>query len=46
MTLDGERWGISLEDIVASSYGDFLKNGKRNGYVSPLDRISTITNLS
>ncbi|OOQ89588.1 hypothetical protein PEBR_07498 [Penicillium brasilianum] len=32
VTLDGERWGISLEDIVASSYGDFLKNGKRNGY--------------
>jgi hypothetical protein len=33
-TLDGERWGISLEDIIASSWSGFLKNGKRNGYVS------------
>jgi hypothetical protein len=32
--LDGDRWGISLEDVIASSYGGFLKNNKRNGYVS------------
>lgn len=46
VTLDGDRWGISLEDVIASSYGGFLKNNKRNGYVSLSQENSIITKVS
>ncbi|KAJ5151252.1 uncharacterized protein N7482_010504 [Penicillium canariense] len=29
---DTSKYGISLEDIITSSYGGFLKNNKQNGY--------------
>ncbi|KAK1522816.1 hypothetical protein CPAR01_14359 [Colletotrichum paranaense] len=36
--LDGKNWGgITLEDIVISSYGGYLNNGNRNGYTVSLD---------
>ncbi|KAJ5594360.1 uncharacterized protein N7459_000568 [Penicillium hispanicum] len=31
-TLNGETWGISLDDIIISSFGGFMQNNKRNGY--------------
>lgn len=36
--LDGQAWsGITLEDIVVSSYYGYLNNGNRNGYNISLD---------
>ncbi|KAJ0285669.1 hypothetical protein CBS470a_006269 [Colletotrichum nupharicola] len=39
--LDGKSWGgITLDDIVISSYGGYLANGNRNGYNMSLDTNS------
>ncbi|KAL0937981.1 uncharacterized protein CTRU02_207712 [Colletotrichum truncatum] len=36
--LDGEKWGgITLDDVVISSYSGYLNNGNRNGYNLTLD---------
>ncbi|CCF36527.1 hypothetical protein CH063_08081 [Colletotrichum higginsianum] len=45
--LDGKNWaGITLEDIVVSSYSGYLKNGNRNGYnVSFDDSDGTVDEL-
>ncbi|EQB50179.1 hypothetical protein CGLO_10404 [Colletotrichum gloeosporioides Cg-14] len=39
--LDGKSWGgITLDDIVISSYSGYLANGNRNGYNMSLDTSS------
>ncbi|KAJ5624260.1 hypothetical protein N7510_000569 [Penicillium lagena] len=36
--LDGTSWGgITIKDIIMSSYGGFLENGGKNGYSMPDD---------
>ncbi|KAJ5959353.1 uncharacterized protein N7479_006503 [Penicillium vulpinum] len=35
-TLNGNAWGgVTLEDIVVSSYQGFQRNGNKNGYIMP-----------
>ncbi|KAJ5182928.1 hypothetical protein N7492_000544 [Penicillium capsulatum] len=43
-TLDGEKWGISLPDIINSTFGGFLQNGKKNGFEMDKSR-SSVTNM-
>lgn len=45
--LDGKNWGgITLDDMVISSYGGYLKNGNRNGYtISEDDNADSIDEL-
>ncbi|TDZ24292.1 hypothetical protein Cob_v003016 [Colletotrichum orbiculare MAFF 240422] len=36
--LDGKQWGgVTLDDVVVSAYGGYLRNGRRNGYNVTLD---------
>lgn len=41
--LDGTNWGgITLDDIVISSYSGYLNNGNRNGYNISMDDNSDV----
>ncbi|KAJ5171918.1 hypothetical protein N7492_004511 [Penicillium capsulatum] len=43
-SLNGQKWPIHIEDVVASTYAGFLQHGKRNGYEMPSSSSLVVTN--